>query len=151
METEIQMDLPAKLTSLRKKNGLTQLDLAEKLGVSRQAVSRWEVGSAVPTIDNLKALSSLYSVSVDYLLRDGTEEPCAKAEGPRQSPPEQEAILRRATGKTGLIFILFLTIAIAIMLCAALLHGQKRNRVTPIKEMDSVVEDGYPAGTFSLK
>lgn len=49
------------------------MELAEKLNVSRQAISRWEVGAAVPTTDNLKVLSELYGVSVDYLLNDAAE------------------------------------------------------------------------------
>ena len=72
MGTDIQMNLSAKLTSLRKQKGLTQMDLAEKLNVSRQAISRWEVGTAVPSTDNLKVLSELYGVTVDYLLNDDT-------------------------------------------------------------------------------
>ena len=51
------MDLKKKLSQLRKEKGLTQLELAEALQVSRQAVSRWEVGTAVPTLDNLVSLS----------------------------------------------------------------------------------------------
>lgn len=68
------MSLPEKLASLRKQKGLTQQNLAETLNVSRQAVSRWEVGAAVPTTDNLRVLSELYSVSVDYLLSDNATE-----------------------------------------------------------------------------
>ena len=68
------MNLPIKLASLRKQNGLTQLELAEKLNVSRQAISRWEVGTAVPSTDNLRVLSNLYGVSVDYLLNDNADD-----------------------------------------------------------------------------
>ena len=73
METKTARNLPAKLVSLRKQKGITQMELAEKLNVSRQAISRWEVGAAVPTTDNLKVLSELYGVSVDYLLNDAAE------------------------------------------------------------------------------
>ena len=52
-----EMKLEEKLTSLRKEKGLTQLELAEAVHVSRQAVSRWEVGTAIPTTENLAALS----------------------------------------------------------------------------------------------
>ena len=68
------MELKTKLVQLRKKNGLTQLDLAEKLNVSRQAISRWEAGIAIPSTENLKFLSELYEVSIDYLLNDGHED-----------------------------------------------------------------------------
>lgn len=47
------MSLAEKLVTLRKQNGLTQMELAEKLNVSRQAVSRWEVGVAVPGTDKV--------------------------------------------------------------------------------------------------
>ena len=73
METETARNLLAKLVSLRKQKGITQMEVAEKLNVSRQAISRWEVGSAVPTTDNLKVLSELYGVSIDYLLNDAAE------------------------------------------------------------------------------
>lgn len=56
------MNLATKLVTLRKQKGLTQMDLAEQLNVSRQAISRWEVGSAVPSTDNLKELSVLYLI-----------------------------------------------------------------------------------------
>jgi len=60
------MSLAEKLVSLRKQKGLTQMDLAESLEVSRQAISRWEVGTSVPGTDNLKTLSEIYGVSLDY-------------------------------------------------------------------------------------
>ena len=63
------MELRKKLSQLRKEKGLTQLELAEMLNVSRQAVSRWEVGSAVPTVDNLVSLSEVYGVPLDDLVR----------------------------------------------------------------------------------
>lgn len=64
------MKLEEKLVSLRKAKGLSQMKLAEKMNVSRQAISRWETGAAIPSSENLKYLSDLYSVSLDYLLSD---------------------------------------------------------------------------------
>lgn len=54
------MELYEKLIHLRKQKGLSQLKLAEELGVSRQAISKWEVGTAVPSTENLRSLSKLY-------------------------------------------------------------------------------------------
>ena len=54
--------------ALRKSHGLSQEQLAEKLDVSRQAISKWESGQANPDINNLLKLSSIYEVSTDYLL-----------------------------------------------------------------------------------
>ena len=67
------MELKEKLVTLRKEKGLTQLAVAEKLDVSRQAISRWESGVALPSTDNLKSLSTLYGVPVDYLLNSDIE------------------------------------------------------------------------------
>lgn len=64
------MKLEEKLIALRKLHGMTQNNVAEKLSVSRQAISRWESGLASPTTENLKCLSSLYGVSIDILLNE---------------------------------------------------------------------------------
>ena len=67
------MKFEEKLMALRKKGGMSQEELADQLGVSRQAVSRWELGSTLPDAPNLLKLSDLFGVSIDYLLRDDYE------------------------------------------------------------------------------
>ena len=67
------MTIYEKLVQLRKSKGWSQEDLAEKLNVSRQAISRWENGTALPDAVNLRQLSHLYDVSSDYLLNDDYE------------------------------------------------------------------------------
>lgn len=62
------MKLHEKLYHLRKKKGITQAELAEQMGVSRQSVSNWEVGTVVPSTKRLRDLSHLYEVPLDYLL-----------------------------------------------------------------------------------
>lgn len=62
------MELREKLVLLRKRNGLSQLELAAKLNVSRQAISKWEVGTATPSTESLRAISVLYDIPIDYLL-----------------------------------------------------------------------------------
>ena len=85
------MRLEEKLTVLRKESGYTQLDLAEKVRVSRQAISKWETGRALPSAENLKYLSELFGVSVDYLLNDDmTEEPKPKEQKPAPEPQTKE-------------------------------------------------------------
>lgn len=63
------MELQEKLTQYRKEKGLSQVEVAEELGVSRQAVSRWETGAAMPTSENLICLSKLYGVTLDKLIQ----------------------------------------------------------------------------------
>ena len=64
------MKLSDKIIKLRKAKGWSQEDFAEKLNVSRQAVSRWENGTALPDANNILQLSKLFAVSADYLLNE---------------------------------------------------------------------------------
>ncbi len=63
-----------KLIDLRKKNGWSQEELAEKLNVSRQAVSKWEGAQSIPDMSRIILLSELFGVSTDYLLKDDLEQ-----------------------------------------------------------------------------
>lgn len=77
------MSISAKIQQLRKSSGLSQEQFAEKIGVSRQAVSKWENGTGSPDIGKLALISELFQVSTDYLIKG--EEP-SKADQPvRQS------------------------------------------------------------------
>ena len=67
------MILADKITNLRKKNGWSQEELAEKMQVSRQAVSKWESAQAVPDLEKILAFSRLFGVTTDYLLKDEIE------------------------------------------------------------------------------
>lgn len=67
------MKLSEKIVRLRKINGMSQEDLAEKISVSRQAISRWEGGTAQPDATNILQLSKLFGVTTDYLLNDEYE------------------------------------------------------------------------------
>lgn len=62
-------NLPENLYELRKRAGLSQEDFADKLGVSRQAVSKWERGEAYPDTENLIAISEMFDVTIDELLK----------------------------------------------------------------------------------
>ena len=64
------MILAEKITEERKKNGWSQEELANQIGVSRQAVSKWESAGAVPDLQKVLQLSELFGVSTDYLLKD---------------------------------------------------------------------------------
>lgn len=68
------MNIGSKISQCRKRAGISQEKLAEQLGISRQAVSRWETGEAVPDIEKVVRLSHIFGVSTDYLLLDEQEE-----------------------------------------------------------------------------
>lgn len=69
------MILADKIIELRKKCGWSQEELAEKVGVSRQSVSKWEGALSVPDLDKILAMSNIFGVSTDYLLKDEMGEP----------------------------------------------------------------------------
>ena len=69
------MILADKIIELRKKNGWSQEDLAEKLDVSRQSVSKWESAQSVPDMGRIVKLSEIFGVSTDYLLKDDIGQP----------------------------------------------------------------------------
>ena len=69
------MEFSEKLMTLRKQAGLSQEQLADRLGVTRQSVSKWESGAVFPELVKLISLSEMFGVSVDYLVKDYMEEP----------------------------------------------------------------------------
>lgn len=81
------MTFSDKLIALRRKAGWSQEELAERLNVSRQSVSKWESAQSMPDIDKIVQLSSLFGVTTDYLLKDGQDDPQpAAAETPSPLP-----------------------------------------------------------------
>lgn len=84
------MTLGQKLARLRREREITQEQLAERLGVTRQAVSKWESNSAYPETEKLIQLAKLYGCSLDDLLLD--REPEGQSQGPRQTAPREVVI-----------------------------------------------------------
>ena len=89
------MILADKIIELRKRQGMSQEELAEKLGVSRQSVSKWEGAQSTPDLNRILQLSEIFGVSTDTLLRD-TEELSAGA-APVQETVETEPPLRKVS------------------------------------------------------
>ena len=87
------MILADKIIDLRKKNGWSQEELAEQLGVSRQSISKWESAQSVPDMNRILAMSRLFGVSTDYLLKDELE-PERDERISTESLPEESALRR---------------------------------------------------------
>lgn len=102
------MKLDEKLVSLRKENGLTQLKVAEELDISRQAISRWESGVAMPSTENLRRLCELYSVPLDYLINENSEQPARVEEDNGEKRKNRK-------WSSWLICMLLIVVAVAIM------------------------------------
>lgn len=86
------MKIGAKIALHRRKAGFSQEELAMKLNISRQAVSRWETGEAVPDTERIVLLSRLFAVSTDYLLLDEVEDEtdAKRHESDREEPSKAE-------------------------------------------------------------
>ena len=91
----MNIEMAKRFVECRKNAGLSQGAVAEKLGVSRQAVSKWERGDAVPDVDNFVKLATLYGVSFD-LLYFGKENELLTKEAPVEEAPVEEAPVEEA-------------------------------------------------------
>lgn len=87
------MTFADKLTMLRRSRGYSQEALAEKLEVSRQAVSKWETGQSEPEIASLLAISRLFQVTVDYLIREDSDCVARSAAAQAAAPAEDRQLL----------------------------------------------------------
>ena len=109
------MTLGEKITDLRKKRGLSQEELAITLGVSRQAVSKWETMEAKPDTDKIVALAEFFEVTTDWLLRDIE---------PSESPAGADAHLLPAQAQAGAPLLLCLTLGASACGLLLLLYGR---------------------------
>ena len=124
------MTFGEKLQKLRKEAGMSQEELAARLDVSRQAVTKWETGTSRPSIENLQSLSRLYNVQLEYLLDESEDELPAPApaapvaeRGPEQKVQKKEKqwIRRLVIG----------TVVLALLVCFLFWYGrgQKENEL----------------------
>ena len=146
------MSLAEKLVSLRKQKGLTQLDLAERLNVSRQAISRWEVGVAVPSTDNLKVLAELYEVQVDYLLNDDAADFFKSADNAEQDNSEHNSKPRSQHCWKVYSIIISVSVVVALMVIFYVSLGpeEKTQNITPIENMTEEEENDLSPDTFFI-
>ena len=91
------MILADKIIELRKRAGMSQEELAEKLGVSRQSVSKWEGAQSTPDLNRVLQLSEIFGVSTDTLLKDTEEIPAAGSDVSQGASVETEPPLRRVS------------------------------------------------------
>jgi len=109
----MDMDISERLQELRKKAGYSQEQLAEMLGLSRQAVSKWESGQGKPEIDNIVKLTEIYKVSADYILLGAEKEATAPV-------PEKKELSHEYKKAIGIIAIIAATAIITVLFITAL-------------------------------
>lgn len=122
------MEFNEKLILLRKQNGLSQEQLAEKIGVSRQAVSRWESGDTTPEMALFKKLCCEFGVTADYLLGDDEEAP-----GETPAVPKNEDVPPADGKKFNVLLIaavIFTFSAVCFLIAAALATNEIQRILT---------------------
>lgn len=156
------MNLPERLAFLRKEKGLSQLELADEMNVTRQAVSKWESGNVVPSLDNLIYLSKLYGLTIDSLIDDSQDlppEPAPPEPVPAEPvPPESPRMERPAftfIKKYGWLtaFVLALIVTFILVICILRIQSQADDRTIPMQDLPTYIvgaDEEYSKGTFSL-
>lgn len=97
------MTLGEKIYMLRTEKGLSQESFGDSLGVSRQSVSKWETGASVPELDKIVAISNLFGVTTDYLLREDLEREMRAGDSSRRSHYEYKS--KKMIGNLPLVHI----------------------------------------------
>lgn len=116
------MDLGGTIYRLRTERNLSQGDLAEALGVSRQSVSKWETGGSVPDLDKLVKLSQLFGVSLDELVLD-RKPPCEEAPREDLPPPVTVVVQRERTPGRKVAGVVLLCMAFLVLLLLTAVGG----------------------------
>lgn len=111
------MILADKIINLRKKNGWSQEELAEKVGVTRQSVSKWEGAQAAPDLDKILQLGKVFGVSTDYLLKDEIEAPEFTGDEDAEAPAQHRVSLAEASEFLSVKAFTAKLIAFGIYLC----------------------------------
>ena len=142
------MELYENLARLRKEKGLSQQELAERLNVSRQSISKWELGTALPSTENLIGLSRLYGASLVYLVgnSDTREREDADSAEPAEAAPAAEAPPdgaksrgrgRRAVLERILLAVLSLAVVVlAVALVYTIKKAEAPEKVLQLEEME---------------
>lgn len=138
------MSLAEKLVYLRKQKGLTQMEVAERLNVSRQAISRWEVGAAIPSTDNLKFLGDIYEVPVDYFLNDEIEDISKKnKELDETTSHEQEKKGVFLNRRMVCILLAVILMLLAYIISTVIVPNQNKEDIVPMENMTTLEGDNF--------
>ena len=144
------MELQEKLSTLRKQHKITQMELADKLEVTRQAVSKWEQGTAFPSTENLIQLGKLYGVSIEVLTTpeltlDGAAQQKTDSTPPAEAKPNTSGTKRLIAVAAAGILLGGLIVGMVAFFGGAKVPAE----TTPIKDLDKEV--GFIVdGEFSM-
>lgn len=135
------MELNQQLSMLRQKHGYSQARLAEVLGVSRQAISRWETGAAIPSSENLIQLSKLYQIPLDIILctQDIAQHEIVKPTAPIEKSQETKSSYPFKINRLLAICAVSVILVITVLVCSMLLSKHETATANiSLETMDSV-------------
>ena len=115
------MEIGNKIQELRKKKGISQEELAEKIGVARQTISKWELGETSPDLKQAKALSKIFKISLDELTNNDIKEVLIE----KTSNTEQLAGLILKLIK---FFVIFIVVVFILLITASILFRNVRRK-----------------------
>ena len=127
------MTLSEKLYNLRRKQGLSQEGLAEKLDCSRQVISKWENGTTTPDAEMLQKYSELFGVSIDYLVKEDIEEPTSV------QPTEKNSGNKKLLGILGIVISLLGCVSLIVFGAITVLNSETDDKIA---ESSVIVIDG---------
>ena len=119
------MWLKEKLLILRKQHGMTQQELAERLDVSRQAISSWERGTAEPSTENLVSIGKLFGVSVDALVNENAQVQAESAVQVAVAEKKETAEKHSKYGIAKIVGIVLFAIAVVFAVYIGLRKGEQ--------------------------
>ena len=167
------MNLQEKMIGARKKKGVTQDQLARELQVTRQTVSRWERGTALPSMDNLRRLSHLYGVPLDYFV-DGKEDPFVTQEqkssnGHKENFVQKEENAASVSDKEkaqsslgkyarnrrviiiSVVIVLVICVFSALAIVCVQIHSENSKNTISYSDMEDASKETSLGSTFSLE
>ena len=113
------MKFNEKLIELRKKEGLSQEELGYKLNVTRQTVSKWELGQTTPEMDKLIEISKIFNISVDELIKEPEEEINTNLENNQTNPIKDQPIVEKKQKNKRVIFLLVVILILILLYISA--------------------------------
>lgn len=127
------MTLPEKLYNLRRKQGLSQEALAEKLNCSRQVISKWENGTTTPDAEMLQKYSVRFGVSIDYLLKEDIEEPTSA------QPAEKNSVNKKFLGILGIVISLLGCVSLIVFGAISVFSSEAADKIA---QSSMIIIDG---------
>lgn len=135
------MKFNEKLIQLRKKNGLSQEELGDKIQVARQTISKWELGETTPEMDKLIKLSNLFDISLDELIKDNKEEK-QDITGKESNTQKLAGLIITILKVFGILVIIWIVLSVfQIIISTVLFQFNTRSNVKMVTNQTVLIEE----------